>query len=148
MRISVKGKYGLSAMVYLAQNASTNDCVTVLRISEELGISKIYLEQVFSLLKKAELVNSIKGSSGGYQLSRPAEKITSFEILNAIENSLFEETEAITSEKASHINSALTFLLWNELDNVVKEFLSSVTLSKLASEATKNRQGIDFMYFI
>ena len=55
MKISAKGRYGLSAMIYLAFHAGTSKYVTVLRISENLDISKIYLEQVFSLLKKRAL---------------------------------------------------------------------------------------------
>lgn len=147
MRISAKGRYGLSTMIYLAQYA-VSDCVTALQVSEDLGISKIYLEQVFALLKKAELVTSIKGSSGGYQLSRSPGKITAFDILNAIEITLFETTEETAIEKAPHINKALNSLIWDELDETVKEFLNSITLSKLMTEAVKNQKGNDFMYYI
>ena len=70
MKISAKGRYGLAAMTYLARSYAAGAPVTIISISEKLGISKIYLEQVFSLLKRARLVNSIKGSQGGYQLSR------------------------------------------------------------------------------
>ena len=53
MRISAKGRYGLAAMAYLAHSYNNGAPVTIIRISEKLGISKIYLEQVFSLLRKA-----------------------------------------------------------------------------------------------
>ena len=69
MKISAKGRYGLAAMTYLARNYAAGTPITIVSISEKLGISKIYLEQVFSLLKRARLVNSIKGSQGGYQLA-------------------------------------------------------------------------------
>ncbi|HHW47775.1 MAG TPA: Rrf2 family transcriptional regulator [Clostridiaceae bacterium] len=147
MKISAKGRYGLAAMVYMTQYLAA-DCVTVSKISEDLGISKIYLEQVFALLKKAGLVTSIKGSSGGYQLSRPPEEITAFDILNAIEITLFEPAEAISSEKSSYINKALESLLWNDLDNMVKQFLGSVTLDKLSNEAVKNLVNNEYMYYI
>ena len=62
----------------------------VLKISEA-GVSKIYLEQVFSLLKRDGLVNSIKGAQGGYQLSRPAEEISVYDILSVAELSMFEK---------------------------------------------------------
>lgn len=62
MKISSKGRYGLAAMICIAQNCKNNECITIIKISEILGISKIYLEQVFSLLKRAGLVNSIKGA--------------------------------------------------------------------------------------
>ena len=80
MKISAKGRYGLAAMTYLARNYASGSPVTIVSISEKLGISKIYLEQVFSLLKRARLVNSIKGSQGGYQLSRAPREITIHEL--------------------------------------------------------------------
>ena len=85
MKISAKGRYGLAAMTYLARNYASGSPVTIVSISEKLGISKIYLEQVFSLLKRARLVNSIKGSQGGYQLSRAPREITPYDILSSIE---------------------------------------------------------------
>lgn len=148
MRISAKGRYGLSAMIFLAQNAGLAGCITVLKISENLGISKIYLEQVFALLKKAGLVVSIKGANGGYQLSRPALSITVYNILNAIELTLFEPTENALPPKSSHINAALDTLVWAKLDQTVKDFLHTVTLSELAAQASANEQSGNFMYFI
>ena len=56
-----------------------------------LAVSKIYLEQVFSLLKRDGLANSIKGAQGGYQLSRPAEEISVYDILSVAELSMFEK---------------------------------------------------------
>ena len=47
MKISAKGRYGLAAMAYLARNFESGTPVTIISISEKLGISKIYLEQVF-----------------------------------------------------------------------------------------------------
>ena len=88
MKISAKGRYGLAAMIVLARSYESSSPVTIISISEHLGISKIYLEQVFSLLKRSKLVNSIKGSQGGYQLSRHPREITAYEILSSIEISL------------------------------------------------------------
>lgn len=85
MRISSKGRYAVAAMTELAGAWKRSESLTVLRISETLGISKIYLEQVFSLLKRAQLVNSIKGAQGGYQLAKPPEEITAADILSASE---------------------------------------------------------------
>jgi len=148
MRISAKGRYGLSAMIYIAQSSKATQCVPVLKISEFLGVSKIYLEQVFVLLKKAGLVVSVKGSSGGYQLSRSSDHITAFEILNAIEVTLFEATENALADSAAHINTALENLIWGKLDEKVKGFLNMVTLSDLVAESSRNLKGIEYMYFL
>ena len=65
MRISSKGRYGLAAMVCMAESYGSGACITIISLSERLGISKIYLEQVFSLLKRGGLVLAIKGVQGG-----------------------------------------------------------------------------------
>ncbi|MGI6332833.1 MAG: Rrf2 family transcriptional regulator, partial [Zhaonellaceae bacterium] len=64
MRISVKARYGLGAMLYLAQYYAAQENIPVQKISDSLGVSKIYLEQVFSLLRHAELVIATKGAQG------------------------------------------------------------------------------------
>lgn len=148
MRISSKGRYGLAAMISVAQLGISGDFVTVISIAEKLGISKIYLEQVFSLLKRSKLVNSIKGSQGGYQLSKPAEKITAFEILQAVEISLFEKTERSVSEEANSIEISLNSLIWTNLDKSIAEVLKNVTLSDLVQEAEISKSGNDMMYYI
>ena len=107
MKISAKGRYGLAAMTYLARSYAAGAPITIISISEKLGISKIYLEQVFSLLKRARLVNSIKGSQGGYQLSRAPRAITAYDILSAIELSLMEEAAPASPEKMPELDRAL-----------------------------------------
>ena len=87
MRISAKGRYALAAAISMAQQHGTGEYITVISISEKLGISKIYLEQVFSLLKRAGLVTSVKGAQGGYQLSRMPGQITALDLLMAVETS-------------------------------------------------------------
>ncbi len=148
MRISSKGRYGLAAMISVAQLGSTGEFVTVISIAEKLGISKIYLEQVFSLLKRSKLVTSIKGSQGGYQLSKPSEKITVLDILQAVEISLFEKTDRSVSDEAIEIESSLKNLIWDNLDNAVVTALVKVTLSDLVAEADKAKNGEDFMFYI
>ncbi|NMC56284.1 MAG: Rrf2 family transcriptional regulator [Eubacteriaceae bacterium] len=147
MKISAKGKYGLAAMIFIAQQPA-DECITVLRISETLDISKIYLEQVFALLKKAELVISIKGSSGGYRLSKQSKEITAFDILNAVDVSLFETTDKNISDKASYISKALDEILWKEFDNTIVKYFTGITLYELADASSKNQAGKEIMYYI
>ena len=103
MRISAKGRYALASTISLAQDYAKGEYTTVLSISEKLGISKIYLEQVFSLLKRGGIVNSVKGSQGGYQLARMPQQITLYDVLSAVELSLFEAERGDGSgERARH----------------------------------------------
>jgi Rrf2 family protein len=148
MRISSKGRYGLASMISVAQLGSGGEFVTVVSIADKLGISKIYLEQVFSLLKRSKLVTSIKGSQGGYQLSKSPIKITAYDILQAVETSLFDKTERSVYDKAPEIENSLTSLVWNKLDSSITNILKEVTLDDLVIESERNKIDDQFMFYI
>ncbi len=148
MRISAKGRYALAAMTYMAQNYENGESITVISISEKLGISKIYLEQVFTLLRHGGLVTSVKGAAGGYLLTRMPEKITGFDVLSAVELSLFEKTEPSVDKKAPEYDTAMQQLAFSPLDEAVKTALQQVTLSDLAQEIERHKKGQDYMFFI
>ncbi len=148
MKISAKGRYALAAMIYMAAKYERSEYITVIRISESLDISKIYLEQVFSLLKRSSLLISMKGAQGGYQLARMPEKITVFDILSAIEFALFEKTEDTVSKKAPEIEKAMRSSAFNVLDKKVKETLKKMKLSDLATDAQKHSPNEEFMFYI
>lgn len=147
MRLSVKGRYALAASVILAEESSNHEYITLISISDRLGISKIYLEQVFSLLKRGKIVTSVKGSQGGYQLSESSHKITVYDILHAVETSLFEKTEETLSGKAPDIESALSAVIYHPLDEALQSTLKAITLNDLAEEARKNNSD-PFMFYI
>ncbi|HHV11652.1 MAG TPA: Rrf2 family transcriptional regulator [Clostridiales bacterium] len=148
MRLSAKGRYALAATTSMATQHNSNEYITLISISEKLGISKIYLEQVFSLLKHAGIVNSIKGSQGGYQLSRSPSQITVYDILSAIETSLFEGTEETVNDTAPDIEAALKVKIFEPLDHTIEEFLKLTSLYDLVSEAEKHKGSDGFMFFI
>lgn len=148
MRISAKGRYALAALTYLAQLYKNGEYIAILTISEKLGISKIYLEQVFSLLKKAELVISAKGAHGGYQLSRMPKQITVLHILSAVEASLFEQTQDTVAEKAPELEKALRLSTFDVLDQKIRETLGGITLADLVKEAEKHKQDQAMMFYI
>ncbi len=148
MRLSTKGKYGLAAMIYLGEKENSPDPVTIATISGELNISKIYLEQIFSLLKKHNLVNSVKGSQGGYFLAKKAEEITALMILQGIETGLFEKTEPFLSEDKSHITNSMNELVWEKLDSAVFEVLQSTTLKELVETSLKKVNNNASMFYI
>ena len=145
MRISAKGRYGLAAMAYLAHSYNNGAPVTIIRISEKLGISKIYLEQVFSLLKRAGLVHSLKGSQGGYQLSRRPGEISAYDILSAIELGLLEVPDK-AAEKMPVLDHAPASRVYQPLDQAIRHALSSVTLEDIL--AAVDEENAAYMYFI
>ncbi len=148
MRISAKGRYALAAMVHMAQNYAGGEHIAVVSISESLDISKIYLEQVFSLLKRGGIVTSVKGAQGGYQLARMPHQITVSDILKAVELSLFEPAEETVAQKAPEIEAAIRSCAFDALDSAIKCTLEKTTLYDVAVSAEKHKEGQDFMFFI
>ena len=148
MRISAKGRYALAVMVQMAENYGNGEYIAVVNISKNLGISKIYLEQIFSLLKKSGLLNSVKGTQGGYHLARRPRLITAKDILSAVEISLFEEAKSTASNKAIEIDKSIRLLVFDELDNKIKETLESITLEDLVLTTEKYKAVDKNMFYI
>lgn len=148
MRISAKGRYALAAAINMAENYSSGEYITVISISEKLGISKIYLEQVFSLLKRGGIVNSVKGAQGGYQLARSPRQVTVYDVLSAVETALFEPAEETVKLNSPEIDAAMRATVFDALDSAVKSALEKITLSDLVSEVEKHKADQGFMFFI
>ncbi|MDR0290124.1 MAG: Rrf2 family transcriptional regulator [Treponema sp.] len=148
MRISAKGRYALAAMTHMATHYDSGENLTVISIAERLGTSKIYLEQIFSLLKKDGLLNSVKGAQGGYQLSRMPRQITAAAILSAVELSLFEETKSTMSNNAPEIDKAIRSVVFNELDSSIKDVLVNITLETLVAAVERHKADDKMMFYI
>ena len=147
MRISAKARYGLAAMVYFAMRYPSQTKFTVLEISEALKISKIYLEQVFTQLKLAGVVQATKGPQGGYSLARLPEETSVFDVLSATETSLFDPTPATVGDSAPHIEQVMEGSVFGILDQAVQHSLSSITLAQLAEQAIQN-STTGYMYYL
>ncbi len=86
MKLSTKGKYGLYAMVFLAQHAGEGP--QTLKAVADFGLPEQYLEQLLGSLRRRGLVTTARGAQGGYQLSRAPEEITLLDIMDATEGPL------------------------------------------------------------
>ena len=84
MKLTTRGRYGLRAVIDLAVN-NGDEAVALSQIAERQGISVNYLEQLIAKLKKAGIVDSIRGAQGGYVLAMPSEEISVGDILRAFE---------------------------------------------------------------
>lgn len=129
MKVSTKGRYGLRAMIDLALY-SKNELVPLISIAQRQDISKSYLERVFSALRKAGLVKSIKGAQGGYELAKDAKEITVGMILRALEGDLSVvpmEDEVVSNRIESYIRDNI----WNEIDERVFSFIDGLTLKDI-----------------
>jgi len=112
MKISTKGRYGLRAVMDLCLN-SNGDYVSLISIAERQNISKNYLEQVFSALRKTGIVKSVKGSQGGYLLNGKTSEVTIGNILRALEGDLSVVKEEQSSSK---IEMCIKMNLWDKID--------------------------------
>ena len=146
MKISAKGRYALISMTYLAQNFDGNRPITLINIAGKMGISKIYLEQVFAALKRANLVDSVKGAQGGYQLRRLPREITVYDILSVIVVGLMEPS--ISESKVGEFDRALNSRIFEPLDQKIFDFLKSITLEDILTAVANEMDASSQMYFI
>jgi Rrf2 family iron-sulfur cluster assembly transcriptional regulator len=120
MKLTAKGRYAIKAMINIALNAS-KDPKTLLEISKHQGISLSYLEQLFSLLRKSNLVAGVRGPGGGYRLSTDPENITIAQIINAINS---DKEHNLSSENKDE-------MIWKKFSDRLSKYLETVTLSSL-----------------
>lgn len=132
MMFTTRTEYGLKAMVKLAQNKKKKP-LSLAQIAKEEHISQSYLEQIFSKLKANDLVLSVKGSEGGYALSRPPSKISVFEIVEALEGPLavFYCMAGESNKIGCSLKGCLTRKVWDELQRNIIKTLRKFKLSDL-----------------
>lgn len=143
MKVSTKGRYGLTAMIDISMNAVSEN-VTIKSISERQNISEGYLEQIFSSLRKAGLVKSIKGAQGGYLLGKSSSEITVGEILRALEGDLSVSGQ----EENDLLQEIIREKVWSEIDKGINNVIDSITLEHIVFEFRKRNDSSKFMYYI
>ena len=132
MKLSTKGRYGVKAMVELAINYGGAP-LSIKTISQSQNISEYYLEQLFSPLRKAKLITSIRGAQGGYVLSREPKDITVAEIMYVLEGPI-EIAECIDGVSCDNLDCCATRLLWAKIKNSIDDVMKSVTLQDIVND--------------
>jgi Rrf2 family protein len=145
MRISSKGRYALAAITYIAREGNSGENISLNDIASALGISKLYLEQVFTQLKKAELVSSVKGARGGYRFVHPPSKLTVWSVLRSVENSLAETSEPTVPDNAPDVEMALMEKVFAPLDDAIRTILDAVTIQDLLDVANHQIEVQSYM---
>ena len=130
MMISTKGRYALSIMLDLAQH-NDGSFVSLKDISDRQDISMKYLEAIIAKLSKGGLVDSERGKTGGYRLNRPVDKYTVGEILILTEKTLAPVSCVECENHCPKEGSNLARPMWNELNEIIMDFLNSKTLADL-----------------
>ena len=127
MKLSTKGRYGLKAIYFIAMQAD-GETMSVSNLSKLTQISQSYLEKILSLLRKAKLVASSRGATGGYVLAKPATEISIGEILRALEGKLY--LADCTSGACSNENCP-NKTIFNFLYNKINLMFDSFTLNDM-----------------
>jgi len=131
---SKKVKYGLAALFELAKYSNMG-YTQIKNIASEQNIPQNYLEQLLSILKKAGLVESMRGSQGGYKLSREANKIRIIDVIEALDGPL---TISDSSRPSEVLN-----IYWEKIEAQFKNLLND-TLEKLVNEEIKLNKRLSF----
>ena len=132
MKLSTKGRYGVKAMVDLAINYGGSP-VSIKSISQRQNISEYYLEQLFSSLRKAKLIKSIRGAQGGYILNRQPEDITVSDIIEVLEGPI-EISDCLDGVTCNNVDCCATRLLWKKIKTSIDEVTNSVTLKDIVED--------------
>lgn len=133
MKLSTKGKYGLYAMFYLAQQAGEGP--QPLKAMASIGVSsEDYLEQLLGSLRRAGLVATVRGAQGGYQLARPPEEITVGDILDATEGPV-NLSECLSDEGCcQRSGECKARRVWESLSRSINDLLQSITLRDMLEQ--------------
>lgn len=126
MKLSTKGVYGLRALINLASAESTP--VLLKDIAYQEQISEKYLESIFALMRKINIIDAVRGKNGGYSLALPADKISLNKIINALEG-----TNEFALQKNIPEGSSILHVM-QQVDDKIKKHLESITLSDLMND--------------
>ena len=132
MKLTSKGRYAVMAMADLAKN-NVREPTSLTEISLRQGISIAYLEQLFLKLRKNNLVQSARGPSGGYVLTKPPEKIKLLSIISAVDEKIKTVKCKKESKKGCNGKSSkcITHYLWDELELYINDFFNKKNLGDL-----------------
>tara|TARA_B100001057_G_scaffold254427_1_gene254681 strand:- start:12132 stop:12557 length:426 start_codon:yes stop_codon:yes gene_type:complete len=140
MKLTSKGRYAVMALVDLAKFDGANP-VSLRDISLRQGISLDYLEQIFFKLRKNEIVQSIRGTQGGYVLNKKAKDIKLINIFDAVD----ERVKTVQCKKESKkgcngkLTKCVTHNLWDELESHINNFFDQKSLDDLVKDNTERR---------
>lgn len=141
MKISTKGRYGLRALIDLAQYSEIEP-VSINSIATRQGISERYLEQLMTMMKKEGLVKSIRGAGGGYVLARDVGEISVGDVLRALEGSLEPvDCSAYKSDDSCEAaDGCVTKYVWQRINESINRTVDEINLKQLVEES-KNMQN-------
>jgi len=141
MKLSTRGRYGLKAMFQLAIHYGEGP-ISLNQIAEKQSLSESYLEQLFSVLRKDKLINSVRGAHGGYMLSRTPDNITVGAVLRSLEGNMsISDCVLEDNNYCSREDNCVTKLVWIKIKDSLDEVIDSITLQDMVDD--ENKLNID-----
>ena len=126
MKLTTKGRFAVTAMLDIAMHAAeAGRPISIAQVSERQQISLPYLEQIFCRLRRAGLVESVRGPGGGYRLADRPEAITIDRIIKAVDENMDTSLGGA---------ACLTHHLWLDLNGVIERFLAGISLASLVDQ--------------
>ena len=132
MWVSTRAQYAMRALVEIALGGEAPTSLKT--VSERQGISQHYLEQLMAVLRRAGVVESLRGAQGGYRVARPPEAISALEVVELMEGSLAPVACIEDESSCAHTGNCSTEGLWHRVDAAVRGVLGSTSLADLVAE--------------
>ncbi|HBM81947.1 MAG: Rrf2 family transcriptional regulator [Clostridiales bacterium] len=133
MKLSTKGQYGVKAMFDLALHYGDIP-ISLREVAKRQDISEYYLEQLIAVLRRKNLVKSVRGAQGGYVLSRDPSSITVGEILDALEGPV-EISECLEgNSECLKMSCCVTRLIWIKIRTAINDVVNSITLKDMIND--------------
>lgn len=133
MKLSTRGRYGIHAMYDLARNYNLGP-QPIKAIAERQTIPEAYLEQLFAVLKRDKLVNSVRGAQGGYTLARSPEEITVGDVLRSLEGGLNLVDCLLEEESCGKSCACPSRIVWMKIRDGLNEIVDGITLKDMIDE--------------
>ncbi|MBT2582385.1 Rrf2 family transcriptional regulator [Planococcus sp. ISL-109] len=138
MKISTKGRYGLTIMIALGKQYGAGP-VPLRKIAADNDLSEAYLEQLVAPLRNSGLVKSVRGAYGGYMLTRHPKEISAGDVIRVLEGPI-QPVEGIEDEKQPQRE------LWGRIRDAVKNVLDTTSIEDLAQ--TEDDETENYMFYI
>lgn len=130
MKISSAEEYALRSVLYLARHDNEEKSYSLSQIADEENLPLPFMEQIFRQLRRQKLVQSRRGVSGGYTLSKPANQITVLSVIESVSGEITLQ-DCNSAYCNSHPGQCSVLPVWRKLENRIKETLNETTLDQL-----------------
>jgi Rrf2 family iron-sulfur cluster assembly transcriptional regulator len=131
MRITTRGRYALRASLAMARLGKDGSTVSIRELSEHESISPVFLEQIFYKLRKAGIVDSVRGPGGGFRFARPLEELTVKAVLDAAEEGLSLAPCSGEGATCENMNDCVSYSIWAEATAMVNNYFAGMTIASL-----------------